>query len=738
MPLRRFPFVSLLVASALASAVPALAQDCVDYTTRTHWIGRLPGEEEYGYGAVRSPYAYIVVGTSRGAQLWVVEMDEQAGPRVVGKVRGVGAGEVALEGDYAFVSRVSGDASDLTIIDVSRPDRPHKVAAVYLGGIQHQRIAVANGYAWVQDLGGDVWTVDVRDPTAPVVVGMFHASFPYDDLAADGNQLYLAERTLGFQIYDVTDPAAPVPVLRRDTPDCRDVVVQNGIAYVVDASDGMRIYDVSVPGQANLLSFFSGRPGQPQGNDRLTVSDGYAYRSGRWIADVSDPSNPTWVNGLIGDTRADMKAEGSYAMIPFHTFDVLALGEPGEPARMDVDLTANGGAALVRDGDFLVIGGRTGDFSGVVSIVDVSDPDAPVLRGDLAVAAEPQDLAAASDRVVLGEGQRTVVAGSLHVLDVSDPDQPIELGAVAVDSRIYALDWEGGIVCAILSHAFGIPPDLGLFDVTDPTAIVERSRTPVTGTGIALRGNLAYVMGGDALQVFDVTDPDAPVEVGSLPGVGLGAAIELVGDVAYVGNFAAVDITDPTHPFLIAARVLPEYPGSFAVQDGYAYCTTGDGVYIVDVAVPELPVIGTILDPLFTEAGAVVNGRLWFLHRSGYPSTTPTGLYSAPLQCGTSPRTTTDATASAPIASAPSAPNPFRDRVEVRFSMPAPGDAEAALWDVTGRRVRSWRWTSLPAGPQRMTWNGRSDAGGAVAPGIYFYEIRAGGSVQRGKVTLVR
>jgi hypothetical protein len=84
------------------------------------------------------------------------------------------------------------------------------------------------------------------------------------------------------------------------------------------------------------------------------------------------------------------------------------------------------------------------------------------------------------------------------------------------------------------------------------------------------------------------------------------------------------------------------------------------------------------------------------------------------------------------------APEPSRGPLTLQFSLPAAGPARLELFDEQGRRVRTLHDGMLAAGPHAVRWDGRDDAGRAVAPGVLHARLTHGSGVRTERVTRLR
>lgn len=112
------------------------------------------------------------------------------------------------------------------------------------------------------------------------------------------------------------------------------------------------------------------------------------------------------------------------------------------------------------------------------------------------------------------------------------------------------------------------------------------------------------------------------------------------------------------------------------------------------------------------DARSVPGLREFFLQRSGIVENSGTAL-----ACG---------------------PNPFRPGRVMTLRTDAVGPADVALYDVTGRQVRSFEGIQLSGGgTARFTWDGRDDAGADLPAGTYFVRVATRTTQSAAAVTLL-
>ncbi|MGE5176491.1 MAG: FlgD immunoglobulin-like domain containing protein, partial [Hyphomicrobiales bacterium] len=83
-------------------------------------------------------------------------------------------------------------------------------------------------------------------------------------------------------------------------------------------------------------------------------------------------------------------------------------------------------------------------------------------------------------------------------------------------------------------------------------------------------------------------------------------------------------------------------------------------------------------------------------------------------------------------------PNPFNPSTTVEFTLDRDAQATLRVYDVHGRLVRGLLDSYVAAGTRTVRWDGRDDAGHAVASGTYFLRLQAGGRFLSRTVNLLK
>ena len=83
-------------------------------------------------------------------------------------------------------------------------------------------------------------------------------------------------------------------------------------------------------------------------------------------------------------------------------------------------------------------------------------------------------------------------------------------------------------------------------------------------------------------------------------------------------------------------------------------------------------------------------------------------------------------------------PNPFNSSTIISFSLDRPSDVDVKIFNLIGQEVRWERFGRKAAGAHQWTWDGCDDQGKALASGVYFYQIKAGGSVISKKMVMLK
>jgi parallel beta-helix repeat protein len=296
-----------------------------------------------GFGRRLDVWGDVVYLADLQGGLRVLTVSDPAHPTPVGLYSSLtDARRLAVAGDYAYVA--GGAGGGMRVIDISDPGRPTEVSVFDTPGSYASSVAVSGSTAYLAAMFGDpydLYVIDISNPAAPVEIGSISTWGMYREITLQGQIVYVADET-GLRLINVSEPSVPADIgsiaLDQNRQMSDGVAVSGTLAHVADALDGVKIVDVSDPGNLVLVGVYDS-PGFAQGvavaGQRVYAADSQA---GLYLADVTDPAQP---------------------------FELGFYDTPG----VAESVTLSGTLAYVSDGG-----------SGM-QVIDVSDPASPTLAG---------------------------------------------------------------------------------------------------------------------------------------------------------------------------------------------------------------------------------------------------------------------------------------------------------------------------------------------------------------------
>lgn len=83
-------------------------------------------------------------------------------------------------------------------------------------------------------------------------------------------------------------------------------------------------------------------------------------------------------------------------------------------------------------------------------------------------------------------------------------------------------------------------------------------------------------------------------------------------------------------------------------------------------------------------------------------------------------------------------PNPFNPSTDIAFDLPAAAAIRVAVYDLRGQQIRTLLDEVRPAGRHVVRWDGRDEAGRALASGVYLVRVGGGGHAATAKLMLTK
>ena len=343
------------------------------------------------------------------------------------------------------------------------------------------------------------------------------------------------------------------------------------------------------------------------GVNNCCISGNYAYcayRNGLAILDLSDLSNPSFVNTYyVGGNGSDVTVSGSYAYFADREKGLLifSLENPAEPELISQRQTPGDCRRVFVDSDYAYI---ADGFAGL-SIIDISDRQNPRYM-------RSQNIADTAQAVYV-RWRYAYVAGDtngLKVVDVQIPSSP----------RVVS-SWLGSGVdiaiagnCAFMASKRGA---IAILNISSPLNPIWVS-TYHKGTRVAVSGIHMLAADGGSTDIVNITDYEDPVRLSYYRNAGNDVGFLSSGTRIYLAgvdnDFEVVDISDDENPVSIGIYDQGRSVRSLCVAENFAYIADYYGLRIVDIQDRSNPILaGSYLSEVSGINGVYAAGDFAYL-----------------------------------------------------------------------------------------------------------------------------
>jgi hypothetical protein len=450
------------------------------------------------------------------------------------------------------------------VLDLAVPSAPAAVTTVLLPGPYYVADIVGTHLFAVFKDSLDYWldVIDVSTPAVPRVLARMPSGWPYGVTAGNAAQVFVAGNSWA-QVYDVTDPLAPVAGLAGSGG--WPAAAHNLLLASIGSFQSLRVDDYSTNPASSVAPGIWGYFADVAWSSSILVAAETTATMGSYnriaTVDLALPGTPAFVgNTPLGAEPLAVAAVGNRigAVLEGNTvwFAAPAMAPfVNQLGKVSVSVTAGTGPILARAGDHALA--ITDNDN--VTLVDVSAATAPSVIATYHVGAFL--------RGIRGAGTR------LYLLTSTDGASPV--------GRVDIVD---------------------IADLAHPTKLGEYSAAGVLD--VAASGDVLYVAkGAQGLSVVDIADPAAPQQVGSSSSVLL-QSIMLSGTRLYGTSGSVIDVSDPHNPVVLLANTYL-WGDPFAVIGDLLVTALNDQVRVLDMSTPSNPTgLGTTTLPWGTWAGS--------------------------------------------------------------------------------------------------------------------------------------
>ncbi len=717
----------IAVILVLLVTIPSFAQDSLNI----HSVDAL-FESDGPVSAVAVQYPYAYTGMTSG-NFRVFDITDPQDIIPVGRCTvPPRVYDIETDGNYAFVGTLD---DHIRVVDISDPASPHEVAVYDFPGTWDQVVAMQldpeQDILHVCMLGVNYTALDVSDPLNISLIGYTSVNRTYCyDIAVDGDYVYLAAFTDGLIAVDISD---------QEHPEVVDQINTNGYAYRLACGGGYiwvgNHYGsiVGAPTQdpsnlnldASYYTGFSAIMGLVWHDDMLIPSSSEATM----FLDVSEPASLLELSTYEPDfiTNRWHVYNDSMAVVESYRdgIHIVDFGTPSGPVDLGTDNTCGAVYSMVSMGDsLLVCHGGLGNDGPEVTLIDISDPNAPVVCENVGSFFFNMSTRMADNKLLApryGDG-----------FEIYEYTNENTLELIFQDTTCYGRSLS--MSDTLLACACGDEYTFRLYDMSEPEAptLLTTHNVSYIAYDVVIQGDYLYVVTTNSMIIFDITDPTAPIEMGSFSANGNFSGVTLADSLAYLVDYShngiwALNISDPDNPAYrdyLFNGVDTYYP-VLANDNRIIQFDGPGGVKVLDASDPtNLTETGYYVKPGDFTNGVIKND---ILYTTDLATLLILDLSATPVE------TVQEQAVPVAFGLADPWPNPFNSVTRIGFTLPQASTVKLTVVDILGRTVATLLNDDISPGTHHVSWNAVN-----VASGTYYLRLEAPDGINMRKVVLVK
>ncbi len=695
------------------------------------------------YSLSMSP-ADDLVFVGSGGGIYITDVSDPQNPAVLSEVRTRSLVDACTYDPVNKRLYVCAYFSGIEIWDLSDIYNPVRMCRIPTEPYPRSGVAYSGNYLFVTT-NTTLWSYDISDPYNPTIANeLYLGNSLITQLYMRGNIIYIVSASQGLKLVDVSDPLnlqlihaySYIINYKFDiSGDYLYAVNSSGVLVILNISDSLNVNVVSsinVSGYTENIAVF---------NDKAYITK-VSTGGGLQIVDVADPSSPDSIGFYAGDYQFIQGRENYVYLTRNSDFSILDVTDPASVQYVSgyelpgffEDISVSGKFAYTGSNGFRVF--------------DISDSSRPVQAGYADIAGDLVE--AAEDSLVVYCPYSMTANNTINIMDVSDPENPVSLDSytcpamtwdlVVRDSLAYVACWWDGVRI----FNFANPSNL-----TQISHVMGWQQGGVPGVdycyaqAAAVWNNYLYIVDYEpfetedtyGLYIIDISDPSNPVLLNRFQNItshasDIAARDGMVFIADGYGGVEIVNVSDPLNPSVLSYIGLPD--GATGIKTDYKYAYVSDyilgGTQIIDISDPSSPVITGWYKPSGCFALGVESSNGFLYTADGIAGFQ---VYRNLLITPTAVKPSETAVNDFKLEQ--NYPNPFNPVSRIEYNIAKTGYVSLKVYDILGREVAALVNEQKNPGRYSVNFNAAG-----LASGIYIYRLTAGTYSASRKLVLLK